>query len=259
MFVQLDPAERQQVRDQPTHPVGLGGHDVEEAVTRLGVVPGMALERLDEAGQGGQRRLQFVAGVGEEIDAHQFHAAHVGLVAQDDEGQRPRLRLGQGPGHRPPMPGLGAHAGIVGGAGQAAEQGLVHRLQHCRIAQHRDQQPAFALDTQQVAGGGVGQDDATAGDVVGLTARHDQDGVGQGLENAFQQGRFGFRRCLGRREAGLIGRQGRGGRASIQKPGGEADQGGTSEQKRCQTGLIDGQPDEHRDGDTRAGAGGPQA
>ncbi|MNN45632.1 hypothetical protein D3C81_1599780 [compost metagenome] len=82
MLVQLDPAERQQVGDQASHAVGLDGHDVEELVARLGIVLGVALQRLDEARQGGQGRAQFVAGVGQEIDAHHLHAARIRFIAK---------------------------------------------------------------------------------------------------------------------------------------------------------------------------------
>ncbi|MNL35759.1 hypothetical protein D3C87_1578070 [compost metagenome] len=90
MLVQLDPAERQQVGDQAPHAVGLNGHDVEELVARLGIVLGVALQRLDEAGQRGQGRAQLVAGVGQEVDAHHLHAAGVGLVAQRQQSQSAR-------------------------------------------------------------------------------------------------------------------------------------------------------------------------
>ena len=129
-----------------------------------------------------------MAGVGEEVHTHELHAAHFGLVAQNHEGQGFRMRPGEGLGHRPPVPGLGTDPGVVGRAGQPAEQGFVHGLQHGRIAQDRDQQTPLALDTEQVAGGGIGQHDPTPGDVVRLAARHDEDRVGQGLENTLQQG-----------------------------------------------------------------------
>ena len=45
---ELDPRQREQVVDQPRHPVGLLGHDLEEAVARLGIMPCGTPQRLDE-------------------------------------------------------------------------------------------------------------------------------------------------------------------------------------------------------------------
>ncbi|MNE28424.1 hypothetical protein D3C80_1218650 [compost metagenome] len=141
MFVQLDPAQRQQIGDQAAHAVGLDGHDVEEPVARLGVVLGVALQGLDEARQGGQGRTQFVTGVGQEVDAHHLHAASVGLVAQGQQGQGPGapqmgVPLGQGPDKGPPVPFLGAAAHVIDRAAEIPEQGFVHGLQHLGIANH---------------------------------------------------------------------------------------------------------------------------
>jgi hypothetical protein len=88
MLIQLDPAERQQVRDQPPHPIRLSRHDVQEAVAGRDIVARVSLERLDEAAQRRQRRAQFMAGVGQEIDAHHLGAPRVGFVTQDDQGER---------------------------------------------------------------------------------------------------------------------------------------------------------------------------
>ena len=67
VLVQLDPGEREQIVDQAAHARGLDVHDLEEAVARLGVVPRVAPQRVDEAGDRGQRCAQFVAGIGDEI------------------------------------------------------------------------------------------------------------------------------------------------------------------------------------------------
>ncbi len=193
VLVQLDPAQRQQIGDQPPHAVGLDGHDVEKLVARLGVVLGVALQGFDEARQRGQGRAQFVAGVGQEVDAHHFHAAGVGLVAQGQQGQGARapqmgVPLGQGPDEGPPVPLLGAAADIVDRAAEIAEQGLVHRLQHLGVADHRDQQPpARPVQTKQFARGGVGQGDPPPGDIVGFAAADDQDRIAQGFKDITQQ------------------------------------------------------------------------
>ncbi len=46
----VDPRQRQQIVDQPRHPGHLRMHDAEEALARLGIVAGRALQRIDEAG-----------------------------------------------------------------------------------------------------------------------------------------------------------------------------------------------------------------
>ena len=79
---QFDPRQRQQIIDQPRHPRRLGMHDAEEALARLDVVPGRSLQRVDEARQRGERRAQFVAGIGDEIGAHFLDPAQRRLVVE---------------------------------------------------------------------------------------------------------------------------------------------------------------------------------
>ncbi len=50
--------------------VGLRLHDREEALARGGIVARRPLQRLDEAGERGERRAQLVACIGDEIGAH---------------------------------------------------------------------------------------------------------------------------------------------------------------------------------------------
>ena len=66
----LDARQRQQVVDQPRHAASLLAHDGEKLVARLGVVVRRALQRFDETEHRGERRAQFVAGVGDEVDPH---------------------------------------------------------------------------------------------------------------------------------------------------------------------------------------------
>ncbi len=82
MLVQLDASEREQILDQPPHTPGLHAHDVEEAVSGLWVVAGVALQRIDETGDGGQRRAQFVAGICDEVGTHLFTALDGGEIVQ---------------------------------------------------------------------------------------------------------------------------------------------------------------------------------
>ena len=81
----LDARERQQVFDQPGHAPPLFAHDGEEPVARLRVIARRSLQGLDEADQRGERRAQFVAGVGDEVDAQTLDAPRFGLIAQGDE------------------------------------------------------------------------------------------------------------------------------------------------------------------------------
>ena len=67
-----------QVVDQPRHAGGLALHDGEELGARHGIVLGGALQRLDEAEQGRERRAQFVAGIGDEVGAHLLDPAQAG-------------------------------------------------------------------------------------------------------------------------------------------------------------------------------------
>uniref|UniRef100_A0A0N4ZCW0 LigA n=1 Tax=Parastrongyloides trichosuri TaxID=131310 RepID=A0A0N4ZCW0_PARTI len=236
VLVQLDPAQRQQVGDQTPHPVGLHRHDVEEFVARLGVVLGVALQRLDEAGQRGQRRAQFMAGVGQEVDAHLLHAPHVRLVAQRQQGQgaaAPVVRLARGKraDQGAPVAFLRAAADIFHRPRQALEQGLIHGLKHARLADHRDQQPrAGPAQPKQFARRGIGQGDAAPGDIVRLAAADDEQRVVQRLEHIAQQGRIrpqvhGAAVQIGnihRRRGRAVdqpGRQDHRGRASRQPPG----------------------------------------
>ena len=68
--IEFDPRQRQQVVDQAGHAAGLLLHDREEALARLGIFARRALQGLDEAQESGQRRPQFMAGIGDEVGAH---------------------------------------------------------------------------------------------------------------------------------------------------------------------------------------------
>ena len=92
--VELDARQRQQIVDQPRHAPRLLLHDGEEAIARLGVVAGRALQGLDEAGQRRQRRAQFVAGVGDEVGAHLFDAAQRRQIMEDHQHQIGPARFG---------------------------------------------------------------------------------------------------------------------------------------------------------------------
>jgi hypothetical protein len=84
MGAQFDAREREQVIDQACHAQALLTHDRQEAVAGGGIVASRPLQGLDEAEHGRQRRAQFVAGIGDEVDAHALGHA---LLAQILEGQ----------------------------------------------------------------------------------------------------------------------------------------------------------------------------
>ena len=91
MLVLLDPGQRQQIVDQPAHAPGLHAHDVEEFLARLGIVLGVALERVDEAGDRGQRRAQLVAGIGDEIGPRLLGPLACRQIVEQQRGHLRRL------------------------------------------------------------------------------------------------------------------------------------------------------------------------
>src|SRR5246127_1940988 len=56
--------------------------DNRSSIRRARIVLGRALQRVDEAGQGGERRAQLVAGIGDEIGAHFLDPAQRRLVVE---------------------------------------------------------------------------------------------------------------------------------------------------------------------------------
>src|SRR5262249_49815005 len=65
-----DTREREQVIDQPRHAARLSFHYFDDPFARYRIVARRALQGIDKAGERGERRAQFVAGVGDEIGAH---------------------------------------------------------------------------------------------------------------------------------------------------------------------------------------------
>ena len=85
MRAQLDARQRQQIVDQPRHAPGLRLHDAEEPLARRRVVARRALQRVDEAGERGERRAQLVADIGDEIGAHVLDAADRREIMDGDD------------------------------------------------------------------------------------------------------------------------------------------------------------------------------
>ena len=77
--VLFDAGQRQEIVDESGHAAGLIRHDAEK-FSRAAVVLRGALQRLDEAEHGGERRAQLMARVGDEVDPHLFEPPHFGRV-----------------------------------------------------------------------------------------------------------------------------------------------------------------------------------
>ena len=88
MLVLLDARQHQEIVDQAAHAVGLLGHDAEEALAGVGIVARRPAQGLDEAGEARDRRLELVAGVGDEIGAHALGPPQRRGVVQHDQRQR---------------------------------------------------------------------------------------------------------------------------------------------------------------------------
>ena len=85
----LDARQRQQIIDEARHAQRLLAHDGEKLHARSRIFARRALQRLDEAHERGERRAQFVAGVGDEIGAHALGAHRLGQVGhRDGDGER---------------------------------------------------------------------------------------------------------------------------------------------------------------------------
>ena len=182
MFVELDPAERRQVGDQPRHAVGLGLHDAQELLAGRRIVLGVAAQGLDEAGQRGERGAQLVAGVGQEIDAGALHPANFCLVVKGEQRHLRAVRGGrERAGADPQAAGLRAGRLIDPLGVGPIEQCPIHGRQNLRIADGREQHPFLGRDPQQVARRGVGEHETPAGQVVTLEAGDHEDRVRQGV------------------------------------------------------------------------------
>jgi hypothetical protein len=161
MLVELDARQGQEVVDQPRHAACLGQHDAEEAVARLGIVAGGPLDRLDEADDGGERRAQFVAGIGDEIGPQLFQPPLLREVAQrqqDEVGAAAVARLGcDGDGRRldAEPAGDGHPLGIVDDLRAVAGERAAHDLDHFRRPQRQGERLAAPQRRQQRRGAGI--------------------------------------------------------------------------------------------------------
>ena len=88
MRIHLDAAQRQEIVDQPLHALGLAAHEIQESLARHLVVLGRTLQGLDEAEKRGERRAQFMAGIGHEIGAHALDLLFARQVLENQENRR---------------------------------------------------------------------------------------------------------------------------------------------------------------------------
>ena len=252
VLVHLDAREREQVFDQTRHALAVLVHDGEEALARLRIVAGGSLEGLDESHQGGERRADFVAGIGDEIGPHLVGPAHRREV---DEGEQHRST---------PFPGLRQRLdpGDEGAldrrrqreldlAPASALEGLLDRLDELRIAQRgRDVTPRH-LATQQ----GVRRPVGTHDPALGI---EQEEGLGQRSECALELGPLAREPCTlqgtvaqdaldrGRKLAGEEPRR-------CRTPDGLALRGGAFHMARERTDI--GQYEAEREGREQAEAG----
>ena len=80
----LERGQREQVLDQALHARRLLAHELQEA-RALPLVELELLQRLDEAADHGQRRLELVRHVGDEVAPHARHRLELRDVARDQE------------------------------------------------------------------------------------------------------------------------------------------------------------------------------
>jgi hypothetical protein len=97
--LRLDPRQRDQVFDHPLHPPRLVVDDRGEAPAGLAIeLPILVVECLGIAEDGGERRAQLVAGIGDEIDPHALGGMGLAAIGEADEA---RAVGKQGDAHHP--------------------------------------------------------------------------------------------------------------------------------------------------------------
>ena len=174
----LDPGQRDEVLDQVGQPLRLLPHLAREPAHRLGVVGGV-LDRLGQQRQRAHRRLELVAGVGDEVPLDLVHPAAFRLVLgqhqdepaaadgtaerrhPDREARRPAAE----PGHRDlelAFPDLAVPAHLAGQRGELADHQAIALDQPERAGRGaRPQHPVVAVDDHG-RGGEYGKDGGDA-------------------------------------------------------------------------------------------------
>jgi hypothetical protein len=78
---ELDPRQGEQVVDEPGHPGGLAGQELQEHLAALGIVTRRPAQRLDDAQDRGQGVADLMTGIGHEVRAHPLDHHLLGLLA----------------------------------------------------------------------------------------------------------------------------------------------------------------------------------
>ena len=152
----LDARERQQVVDNGVQPPGLTQDNVEETAGIVRVLQGAVEQGFDIAADGGDRRLQLVADIGDEVLADVLQPVEPGQVVQHQQDTHAAVLLvaqRHGPGLQEYRFGAGkqAHplvlAAVVG-------QGAVDQGEQLRMAEHALHRLALHSPGRQVEQGG---------------------------------------------------------------------------------------------------------
>ena len=187
VLAQFDAREAGQIVDQAAHALGLGVHDAQESLARVGVVAGVSAQGLDEAGERRQRRAQFVAGVGEEVGPRSLAAPDLGFIAQGEQGETVAagapIGAGQGGDADPPEPLLNPTRLIERLARLMREQGAFDGRQNLRRPHGGGQGPLGSLDAQQLARGGVGEHEPPVADIGFIDAGDQNDRIDNMLQH----------------------------------------------------------------------------
>ena len=151
MLVNLDPRQRQQIIDQSRHALRLALDDIEKSPPRGFVAGGRTLQRLDKPRQCRQRRAQFVAGVGDEIDPHAFSRTGLADVVEHDQYA---LAIADRP-HDPRATGITQPDHFALDAA-ARHRRIGQRIEDQRVAQRQPQVAAGNPLPEHLARPGVG-------------------------------------------------------------------------------------------------------
>ena len=85
-FAGFDAREFEEIVSEARETNGMVADDFQEAAIVFGIVEGAGEQGFGEALNGGERRLEFVGDVGDEILAHTLEAAEFGDVVKHDDG-----------------------------------------------------------------------------------------------------------------------------------------------------------------------------
>ena len=181
----------QDVVDEAREALGFQHDDAQELVGHLGIVDGAVLQRLHEAADGRQRRLELMGDVGHEVGAHLLQAADLGDVLHHGQRADHLAVVAHGryvqPQRTMPAAHRRARSDLVG-VNAALAHGLVEHVVQAHVLGGLAHEAALGIpdDAQQLLGHGCDQDHlqiAIHGDdaVLHLVHDHAQRMVAAGL------------------------------------------------------------------------------